>query len=141
MGKKYIELEKALDAMYTCRDTESITFENGGEYIDFKQAVEELEQIEPVDIEIKYGDWTKCEKDMPKERFTIFAKFKNTDKWEDTMPEKMSDHVLVTVEFEDGTRMVRDALTVDGKWKIDLWMKKDYKVVSWMPHPAPDREK
>ena len=45
--------EKALDAMYTCRDTESITLENGGEYIDFKQAVEELEQIKPVDIEIK----------------------------------------------------------------------------------------
>ena len=140
MGKKYIELEKALDAMYTCRDTESITLENGGEYIDFKQAVEELEQIKPVDIEIKYGDWIKCEKDMPKERFTIFAKFKNTDKWKDTMPEKMSDHVLVTIEFEDGTRMVRDAQTVDGKWKIDPWMK-DCKVVSWMPHPAPDREK
>ena len=140
MGKKYIELEKALDAMYTCRDTESITLENGGEYIDFKQAVEELEQIKPVDIDIRYGNWIKCEKDMPKEHQTIFAKFKGTDKWKDTMPETISDHVLVTIEFKDGSRITRDAQTVDGKWKIDIVMP-DCKVVSWMPHPAPDREK
>lgn len=79
-------------------------------------------------------DWIKCEERMPEERETIFAKLKGTDKWEKTMPEKMSEDVRIVAVLKDGKRKVYHSRTVDGKWDIlrnPLWIQ----VTHWMPNP------
>lgn len=83
--------------------------------------------------------WIKCSDEMPKERDTIFAKLKGTDKWKSAMFEKMSEDVRVVVVFEDGTRRVHHSYTVDGKWDIE---KKPPKrtVTHWMPNPELPKE-
>ena len=85
------------------------------------------------------GGWIPCEARMPEERDSIFAQFKGTDKWKNSMFERMSEFVNATVEFEDGTRMVKTLHTVDGKWHMGSGFLK-YKVIAWKPLPAPFRE-
>lgn len=75
---------------------------------------------------------------LPEEHDSMFAKFKGTDKWDNTMFEKKSDEVNITYELENGTRKTGTSYTLDGKWKIEkenLIVKK--KVVAWQPLPEP----
>ena len=85
------------------------------------------------------GGWIRCDVKMPEERDSIFAQFKETDKWKNSMFERMSEFVNATVEFEDGTRMVKTLHTVDGKWYMGSVFLK-YKVIAWQPLPSPFRE-
>ena len=55
---------------------------------------------------------------LPEERNSMFAKWKGTDKWSESMFEKISSDVNVTVEYEDGTRQTITAHTLDGKWAL-----------------------
>lgn len=73
---------------------------------------------------------------MPEEHDTMFKKFKSTDKWRPGMFEKRSDTVLATVEYEDGTRIVRSMHTIGGEWKCEFMLMK-FRVVCWMPYPEP----
>ena len=84
--------------------------------------------------EITYH-WIPCEECLPEEHLTAFAKLKGTEKWRDTMPEKMSDKVLATIMFPDGERMTTRAWTVDGRWKYDYAMP--FEVIAWMSFPEP----
>lgn len=79
-------------------------------------------------------NWIKCEDKMPKERDSIFAKFKGTDKYRNPMFEKSSEDVRIVEEFEDGTRRVHHSYTVDGKWDIEKKTPKRT-VTHWMPNP------
>lgn len=49
--------------------------------------------------------WISVKKEMPKEHDSIFAKWKNTNKWLNGMFEKVSDNVNVTVKFSDGNHI------------------------------------
>lgn len=91
--------------------------------------------IDMIESQPKVDEWIPCEKLLPEERKSIFARFKGTDKWRSAMFEKMSDNVNVTVEFEDGTRMSMKGYTVDGEWKPDTAVK--CKVIAWQPLPEP----
>lgn len=47
----------------------------------------------------------------------------------------------MTIEYEDGTRIVASSHTTDGKW----WIEKEttlskFKVIAWMPMPKPYKE-
>lgn len=44
--------QAAIDALRTCYDTETITMDNGDEYINYGDAVGELEQLPPIQPEI-----------------------------------------------------------------------------------------
>ncbi|MFG6369466.1 MAG: hypothetical protein K1W16_13835 [Lachnospiraceae bacterium] len=96
------------------------------------------DMLSDVMIEIKrqnqIDEWIPCSDKMPKERDSIFAKFKGTDKWNNSMFEKISDDVNVTVEFEDGKRKTMTLHTCDGKWKTDLRIVK-FNVLAWQPLP------
>ena len=94
-----------------------------------KQIVQEVAE------EYKDG-WIMCDAKMPEERDSIFAQFKGTDKWKNSMFERISEFVNATVEFEDGTRMVKTLHTVDGKWHMGSGFLK-YKVIAWQPLPEP----
>lgn len=88
-------------------------------------------------------EWIKCKAQMPEEHPSPFAKLKQRDKKYMTFPCSQSYDVLVTYEFEDGSRDVGIASTMDGEWTshtLDFFKagNKHIEVISWMPYPAPD---
>lgn len=85
--------------------------------------------------EAEGNKWIKCSDEMPEERDSIFSKLKGTDKWKPAMFEKKSEDVRVVVVFEDGTRMVDHAHTIDGKWDVEKHPPKRT-VTHWMPNPG-----
>lgn len=85
--------------------------------------------------------WIPCSERLPEEHDSIFAKVKNTNKWNNAMFEKISDDVNVTVEYEDGTCITKTSHTLDGKWKIEQELKLyNPKVIAWMPLPEAYKE-
>lgn len=86
-------------------------------------------------VEIDKNGWIPCSDRMPDEHDSIFAKFKNTEQWNNSMFEKCSNDVNVTVEFEDGTKMTKTTHTIDGVWKVDKFIKQ--KIIAWQPLPEP----
>ena len=55
LGTDCISRQSAVDALRTCYDTETITMDNGDEYINYGDAVGEIEQLPP--IQPKRGKW------------------------------------------------------------------------------------
>ena len=84
--------------------------------------------------------WIPVSERLPEERNSIFAKYKGTDKWESAMFVKISETVIVTVEYPSGERITKNAHTVDGIWKLNDGMLLGGRVVGWMPLPEPYRE-
>ena len=87
-------------------------------------------------------EWIPVSEKLPVEHDSIYAKFYGTDKWNDAFWRTRSKEVLVTIEYEDGTRIVESSHTTDGKW----WIEKKttlskFKIVAWMPLPNPYKEK
>lgn len=80
--------------------------------------------------------WIYCGdgKNLPEEHDSMFAKFKETEKWNNSMFEKISDDVNVTVEFDDGARKTKTLHTIDGKWNGGNRGVK-FKVIAWQPLP------
>lgn len=94
--------------------------------------------IKEIKKEPEADPWIMCSDRMPEEHDSIFAKVKGTDKWKAGMFEKLSDDVIVSVEFKDGTSMTKVSHTLDGKWKIEREMKcYEPKVIAWQPLPEP----
>ena len=54
-----ITKQQAIDALRTCYDTETITMDNGDEYIHYGDAVGEIEQLPP--IQPKRGHWIEAD--------------------------------------------------------------------------------
>lgn len=104
-----------------------------------KQIVQEVAEEYLPGTNVGNNNWIMCDVKMPEERDSIFAQFKGTDKWKNSMFERMSEFVNATVEFEDGTRMVKTLHTVDGKWNMGSGFLK-YKVIAWQPLPSPCQE-
>ena len=116
---KYVEKEQAVDLAI--------------------EIVQEVAEEYAPDTNVVSNGWIMCDVKMPEERDSIFAQFKETDKWKNSMFERMSEFVNATVEFEDGTRMVKTLHTVDGKWHMGSVFLK-YKVIAWQPLPEPFKE-
>ena len=69
-----ISRQAAIDALRTCYDTETVTMDNGDEYINYGDAVGEIEQLPPAQPEPCTGKWirngwaitcSECGYDMP----------------------------------------------------------------------------
>lgn len=84
--------------------------------------------------------WIPCDKQMPEEHDSMFAKWKGTERWSNAMFEKISKDVNVTVEYEDATRNTITMHTLDGKWNYPNRVMKQ-KAISWKPLPEPDTKK
>lgn len=86
--------------------------------------------------------WIPVSERLPEEHDSIFAKLYGTDKWDDAFWRTKSKDVLVTIEYEDGTRIVKSSHTTDGKWFIEKKTTlSKFKVVAWMELPEPYKEK
>lgn len=83
--------------------------------------------------------WIPVFERLPKEHDSIFAKLYGTDKWDSELHRTVSNRVLVTVEYDDGTRIVKESYTCDGEWKDEKKII-NCKVVAWMEIPEPYKE-
>lgn len=86
-------------------------------------------------------EWIPVSEKLPDEHDSIFARLYGTDKWNDALWRTQSMEVLVTIEYEDGTRSVTSSYTTDGKWEIEKIVKlSKCKAVAWKPLPKPYKE-
>ena len=93
--------------------------------------------LDPDDVEglKEENRWIPTSDRLPKERESIFAKFKGTDKWNPAMFERTSGKVLVTVEYTNKERITQIAHTNDGNWRMDVSLGGN--IIAWMPLPEP----
>ena len=86
-------------------------------------------------------EWIPVSERLPDEHDSIFARLYGTDKWNDAFWRTKSKEVLVTIEYEDGTRIVKSSHTTDGKWALEkIATLNEFKVVAWIPFPEPYKE-
>lgn len=99
-----------------------------------------LETLQELVDKAESFEWITISEKLPDEHDSVFAKLYGTDKWNDAFWRTKSKEVLVTIEYEDGTRIVKSSHTTDGKWTVE---KKNIncKVIAWMPFPKPYKEK
>lgn len=90
----------------------------------FKEFADMVDEQPTIDPE---PQWIPCSERLPDEKDVGRA-------LKELGIEKRSDYVIATVEVK-GKRMTATACTYDGAWD---WA--DFKVVAWMPLPAPYRE-
>ena len=104
-----------------------------------KNIIKWLEELKEYESWKNEEEWISVKEKMPEERNSIFAKLKGTDEWTPGMFEKISKNVLVTIAYDDGMCMVRQAHTMDGKWKTELSVSGGT-VIAWKPLPEPYKE-
>ena len=81
-------------------------------------------------------EWIPVTERLPKEHASIFAKWYGTDELNSNLWRTTSNRVLVTVKYDDGTRIVKESHIRDGEWADEKRCIK-CKVEAWMPLPAP----
>ena len=59
-----ISRQQTIDALRTCYDTETITMDNGDEYINYEDAVGEVEQLPSIQPECKIGQWIPSDSEL-----------------------------------------------------------------------------
>lgn len=101
-----------------------------------------IENKKIADYLIRHGvtvqEWIPVKDRLPDEHESLFARYKDTDKWRNAMFTRISDRVIVCAEYENGKRIVKTANTVDGVWKVkDIFHP--CKVTHWMPMPHPPK--
>lgn len=100
-----------------------------------------LETLQELVDKAESFEWIPVSEKLPDEHESLFAKFYGTDKWNDALWRTQSMEVLVTIEYEYGTRSVISSYTTDGKWEIEKRVKlRKCKVVAWMPLPKQYKE-
>ena len=87
----------------------------------------------------KENGWIPVSERLPKERDSMFAKFKGTSKWKKGMFEKVSRNVIVTVKYDNGECRTNVAYTVDGRWKLEIRIL-NAEVIAWKEMPEPYKE-
>nr|DAK63005.1 MAG TPA: Protein of unknown function (DUF551) [Caudoviricetes sp.] len=88
---------------------------------------------------LKSTSWIPVTERLPEEHDSIFAKFKGTNKWSESMFERTSYEVIVTVKYADGTILTETAYTKDGEWKLSHPTFNGI-VIAWQPFPNPYKE-
>ncbi len=106
----------------------------------FSEIHDAVEVIRELTDKTDSFEWIPVSKKLPDEHDSIFAKLYGTDKWDSKLHRTVSNRVLVTVEYDDGTRIVKESYTRDGEWKDEKKII-NCKVVAWMEMPEPYKEK
>ncbi len=84
-----------------------------------------------------FGGWISVKDRLPPELHSMWFPLYGTSKWKSAMWREESDHVLVTVVFDDGTRYVSMGRTHDGEWNTNISKVVHHAVTHWMPLPEP----
>ena len=109
---------------------------------DIRDAIDIIETLSAkVRANNLHDGWIPCSERLPEEHDSFFTRFVDKEKWNESMFEKISDEVNVTVVDDKGQKTATHAHTVDGKWSCDLLRcNKDYRIIAWMPLPEPYKE-
>ena len=86
------------------------------------------------------GGWVSVKDRLPAETHSIFWPWYGRKEWSNAMWREQSDKVLVTVTFEDGTRLVTTGETHDGEWRTSISRTLNPIVTHWMRMPEPPKE-
>lgn len=82
--------------------------------------------------------WIPVEEGLPDEHKSVFARYKNTFRWDNAMFETCSNNVNVTIEDTKGNKTTAQAYTADGEWRCNVpGYNKWYRIVAWKPLPEP----
>ena len=84
--------------------------------------------------------WISVKDRMPAETHSLFWPWRDSSRWSKAMWKEQSDKVIVSIQFKDGTRIVRTGATHDGKWRTDVSATLEPVVTHWMPLPEPPEE-
>lgn len=95
--------------------------------------------IDRIKKQPKVGEWIPVTERLPGEHDSVFADLYGTDKWNSKLWRTVSNRVLVTIKYDDGSRIVKESYTCDGKWAAEK-RSINCKVVAWMPLPKPMKE-
>ena len=95
------------------------------------QGAEIIRNLPPAQPE---PQWIPVSERLPEEHESVFAKYYNTPKWNNSMWLKESDKMFVSVEIPGNEIIVDTAKMLDGKWFFGLSFV-DKKVIAWMPLP------
>lgn len=133
-GKKMNKYQYALHNLYSFHlsdftDQEEALIVNDN----YKKQLDTLKElVDKADSQ----EWIPVTERLPEEYESVFAKAYGTDQWNNALWRARSKEVLVSIEYDDGTRTVTTSFTRDCKWPIE---KKralhDLKVIAWMPLP------
>lgn len=86
-------------------------------------------------------EWIPVTERLPEEHESAFAKYYDTDQWNNALWRTKSKEVLVSIKHNSGNRTVTTSCTMDGKWLIERRrVLHDLKVIAWMPLPKPMKE-
>ena len=97
---------------------------------------ESKEEQEKTIERLEATNWIPVAERLPEEHDSIFAKFKGTNKWSESMFGRVAYEVIVTVKYADGTILTKTAHTTDGKWKLAHPTFNGI-VIAWKPFPNP----
>lgn len=97
----------------------------------YEEFADELENADEV------GGWISVKDRLPAETHSIFYRFFGTKIFRNSMWREQSDKVLVTVVFQDGTKIVTTGETHDGIWNTTISRTLDPVVTHWKPLPEP----
>lgn len=110
---------------------------------EMRSRLKEIEDIIGDDYELPYlremvedSKWINVKAHLPPERDSIFKKLIDTGKWSEGMFKSLSDDVIVSVRFSDGTKKTGQAHTKDGSW-VGLPAIGCPVVTHWRPFPKP----
>ena len=123
-----INRQDAIDALDKRFD--NIPMEQTAEILKLRKDLRELPTIQPE------PQWIPVSERLPDEHESMFAKYYNTPKWNNSMWLKESDKMFVSVEIPGNEFIVDTAKMIDGKWFFGLSFV-DKKVIAWMPLPKP----
>lgn len=130
--KDLIERQAAIDALRTCYDTETISMDNGDEYINYGDAVGEIEHLPSAQpeqrwIPFKTRPLTKAEKEEHPE-------------WDGILDCKLPDdgqRILVSVSVRGHESVQYDEFYTDDGSYLDSGYEIGTEATAWMPLPEP----
>lgn len=99
--------------------------------------IDELLKAKDINVPTK---WVSVKDRMPTEHISIFWPLYGRKEWNNAMWREQSDKVLMTVAFEDGTRLVTTGETHDGEWNTSISKTLNPIVTHWTPLPEPPKE-
>ena len=133
------DYKKVLKGLECLSDENNICSKNTCLYYMFESCVPEISH-DALELLKKQPQWISVEDRMPPELHSMWFPLYGTSKWKNVMWREESDHVLVTVVFDDGTRYVSMGRTHDGEWNTNISKVVHHTVTHWMPLPEPPEE-